>query len=236
MVDVIIGMATQLNSDLQRALTDSALTHSSIDSFLSIGPNDCYVRLLCWWIHYQGWREMCAWYKVLYVLCRLWGNHSGAHQSLVYIAPLEFDCAVRGRPRIRLTEDMLIHFLSNRFTIRQMAALLQVSQSTIRRRLNEFGLSVRTQYSNVNDDDLDDLVRELNLCFPNCGYHLMQGHLAALGFRIQQLRIRESLMRIDPEGVLSRWMHTVQRRTYSVPAPNSLWHIDGNHRLIRYIY
>ncbi|MED6270247.1 hypothetical protein CHARACLAT_008255 [Characodon lateralis] len=29
-------------------------------------------------------------------------------------------------------------------------------------------------------------------------------------------------------------LRTVQRRRYSVPAPNSLWHIDGSHKLIRW--
>ena len=45
------------------------------------------------------------------------------------------------------------------------------------------------------------------------------------------------MRRIDPEGVVVRtlMLQTVRRRRYSVPAPNSLWHIDGNHKLIRYI-
>ena len=177
MVDVIIGMATQLNSDLQRALTDSALTHSSIDSFLSRAER--LLRAAVVLVDtLPGMAENVRLVQSVVRSLSSVGESFGGSSEFGYIAPLEFDCAVRGRPRIRLTEDMLIHFLSNRFTIRQMAALLQVSQSTIRRRLNEFGLSVRAQYSNVNDDDLDDLVRELNLRFPNCGYRLMQGHLA----------------------------------------------------------
>ena len=50
------------------------------------------------------------------------------------------------------------------------------------------------------------------------------------------MRIRDSLRRIDPVGVVSRLIHTVNRRTYSVPSPNALWHVDGNHKLIRYRY
>ncbi|MGH0135871.1 UNVERIFIED_CONTAM: hypothetical protein FKN15_058686 [Acipenser sinensis] len=46
----------------------------------------------------------------------------------------------------------------------------------------------------------------------------------------------ESMKRVDPEGVLERALslHTVRRRSYSVPAPQSRWHIDGNHKLIRW--
>ncbi|KAK1161546.1 hypothetical protein AOXY_G19120 [Acipenser oxyrinchus oxyrinchus] len=44
------------------------------------------------------------------------------------------------------------------------------------------------------------------------------------------------MKRVDPEGVLERALslHTVRRRSYSVTAPQSLWHIDGNHKLIRW--
>lgn len=31
-----------------------------------------------------------------------------------------------------------------------------------------------------------------------------------------------------------RWLNSVARRVYSVPGPNSLWHIDGLHALIRW--
>lgn len=31
-------------------------------------------------------------------------------------------------------------------------------------------------------------------------------------------------------------LHVLRRRQYSVPGPNALWHIDGNHKLIRYVF
>ncbi|XP_048064108.1 uncharacterized protein LOC125278820 [Megalobrama amblycephala] len=48
-------------------------------------------------------------------------------------------------------------------------------------------------------------------------------------------RVLASLRRVDPEGMELRRLHlkTSRRRRYSVPAPNSVWHIDGNHKLIR---
>ncbi len=50
---------------------------------------------------------------------------------------------------------------------------------------------------------------------------------------MQQVRIRESQRRIDPEGCMIRRLHVLNRRRYSVPAPLSLYHIDGNHKLMR---
>ena len=71
--------------------------------------------------------------------------------------------------------------------------------------------------------------------FPNCGYRNMRGHLRARGLLIQWNRIKDSMRRVCPEGILSRSLQltAVHRRTYSVRSPLSLWHIDGNHKLIR---
>lgn len=65
---------------------------------------------------------------------------------------------------------------------------------------------------------------------------MVQGILRAEGIVIQRNRIFESLVRVDEAGVALRWSHAIQRRTYQVSGPNALWHIDGNHKLIRYIY
>lgn len=63
----------------------------------------------------------------------------------------------------------------------------------------------------------------------------MTGFLLARGLRVQQERIRESMRRVDPEGVLLRalQLNTVNRGQYSVYSPLALWHIDTNHKLIR---
>ncbi|KAF7653786.1 hypothetical protein LDENG_00078580 [Lucifuga dentata] len=44
------------------------------------------------------------------------------------------------------------------------------------------------------------------------------------------------MCRVDPNGVLIRTLQLNPRRhrRYSAEAPNSLWHIDGNHKLIRW--
>ncbi|XP_072025022.1 LOW QUALITY PROTEIN: uncharacterized protein [Amphiura filiformis] len=54
------------------------------------------------------------------------------------------------------------------------------------------------------------------------------------GYKIQRSRVRQSLLRVDPGGAALRVAPPTQRRTYSVAGPNSLWHIDGNHKLIRW--
>lgn len=73
--------------------------------------------------------------------------------------------------------------------------------------------------------------------FPNCGYRKMRGFLRARGLHIQWSRIQDSMRRVCPEGILMRALQltAVERRIYNVRSPLSLWHIDGNHKLIRFV-
>lgn len=61
-------------------------------------------------------------------------------------------------------------------------------------------------------------------CFVNYVAHVF--NLSCLSVS----RLRESLRRVDAEGVYMRRLrlHVLRRRQYSVPGPNALWHIDGN--------
>ena len=159
------------------------------------------------------------------------GSHSD-HDNYGYSAP-RFISGGRGRPKVIIPCNMLEYLIGNHFSVQRVAQLLQTSVSTVRRRMREFGISVRSTYSVIDDAQLDTLVREIQHQYPNCGYRLLKGHLIALGYRIQESRIRNSLKRVDPVGIMSRWICAIQRRTYSVSGPNALWHIDGNHKLIR---
>uniref|UniRef100_A0A673MV46 Integrase catalytic domain-containing protein n=1 Tax=Sinocyclocheilus rhinocerous TaxID=307959 RepID=A0A673MV46_9TELE len=92
-------------------------------------------------------------------------------------------------------------------------------------------------YSTISNEELDALVQEIHCVHPNVGNKMMMGHLNSRGIRIQRHRVRESMRRVDMEGTLTRRMaiRTSHRCQYSVAAPNSLWHIDGNHKLIRFV-
>ena len=159
----------------------------------------------------------------------------GTQRSLSGLSIASFNSETRGRPTVLISQDVLEYLIGNRFTVRQISQTLNVSPSTIRRHMQRYEISVRSHYSTITDSQLDALVTTIQQQHPNSGYRLTRGHLAALGYRVQEMRIRDSLRRIDPVGVVSRLIHTVNRRTYSVPSPNALWHVDGNHKLIRYV-
>eukprot|EP00111_Clytia_hemisphaerica_P014281 TCONS_00042060-protein len=64
----------------------------------------------------------------------------------------------------------------------------------------------------------------------------MKGFLLSKGLKIQWDRVRQALWNVDPEGIINRSIFStiITRRKYCVPGPLALWHIDGNHKLIRY--
>ena len=146
----------------------------------------------------------------------------------------QFRSGARGRPQIIISQGVMEYLIGNCFTIHQIALLLQTSPSTVRRHMNRYNISVRSTYPTISDTDLDHIVSGLCNEHPNSGYRMLRGHLTAMGLRVQEDRVRESIRRVDPVVVVNRWIRNIHRRTYSVPSPNALWHMDGNHKLIRY--
>ena len=71
----------------------------------------------------------------------------------------------------------------------QIATMLLISKSIMRRRLRKFGISINQSYSNLTDDQLDFKIKDLISKFPNCGYRRMNGFLLAASIRIQEKRI-----------------------------------------------
>ena len=138
----------------------------------------------------------------------------------------------QGRPRILLSREHLLDLGLTPWSV-AIARVIGISRSTLARRMKEMGLLVSNKYSCISDEELDDLVRNISLQFPGCGHKMLQGHLRDRGIVVQQTRARESLRRTDPEGIAMRKSLNIKRRQYNVSSPLELWHIDGNHKLIR---
>ncbi len=154
-------------------------------------------------------------------------------QSVIFEQSFRFRCR-RGRPRLNISEAVLSGFLEQEFTQVEIAEMFSVSTRTIHRRILEYGLSHFIQYSVISEEELDSVVEDFVSKFPTAGQKTLSGHLSTLGIRIQHFKIRESLYRVDPWGVKLRSRQLLHRRKYKVPGPNSLWHIDGNHKLVRW--
>lgn len=88
-----------------------------------------------------------------------------------------------GRPRFEISYDQLSFLVENRFTVPQIASMLGISVRTVHRRLAEFPLSIRAQYSVPSDNELDCIIGQVHRMFPMCGNSQIQGHLLARGFK-----------------------------------------------------
>ena len=87
----------------------------------------------------------------------------------------------------------------------------------------------------INDDELDARLKTVTTYNLNIGYRGARARLESIGILVPFQRVQRAIIRINAAGVALRWGNTVQRRSYNVPTPNALWHIDGNHKLIRYL-
>ena len=115
-------------------------------------------------------------------------------------------------------------------SVTDIARVMQVSVSTIRRILRRASLSVRARYSNISNAILDDLTALIITNSGEIGYRMVHARLRSLDINVQETRDRESMRRVDPVGVSRRWSgnRIIHRRVYNVPHPNALWHIDGH--------
>lgn len=92
----------------------------------------------------------------------------------------------------------------------------------------------RTKFVQFRDEELDSAVSQIKTEHPHVGEVMLNGHLRSRDIVVQRKRLRESIKRVDSGGVESRRRTTISRRVYSLPCPNFIWHLDGNHKLIRW--
>jgi len=110
---------------------------------------------------------------------------------------------------------------------------LAISERTIYRRMLTYGLSKLT-FSNISDEMLDQQLLLIVQEFPHCGEGILTHMLRQKGIYVQRYRLRDSIHRVDSSGVTERKRGRLHRRVYDVMGPNHLWHIDTNHKLVRW--
>ena len=138
------------------------------------------------------------------------------------------------RPKYVINSKQVVFLRELCFTWTNIAQLYGISRRTlynIRSYYNMTGDEF-SAFTQISDDDLKQTIREVKLSLPQCGQSMMRGILTSQGIYVSTTRIRECLAAVDPVNTALRW---ATRRVYSVPHPNALWHLDGNHKLIWYV-
>ena len=138
-----------------------------------------------------------------------------------------------GRPRKYVSIEDILELRALNYNWTKIASMLDISRATLYRRLEEAGISTNDK-TPLSDEELDRIVSSIKQDHPNDGEVLIKGHLISRGIRVPRQAMRDSIHRIDHENVDARRNSVIHRRVYSVPYPNSVWHIDGHHKLVRW--
>ena len=136
-----------------------------------------------------------------------------------------------GRPPVEVDLDEVGQLRSLGFSWTKIGELLNISRRTLYRRLEGSNL---VGYTDILPQELDAVVQAYKEEHPYDGEVMTIGHLRACYIHVPRSEVRNSIHRVDPDGVRSRRCTTIRRRVYEVEAPNTVWHIDGNHKLIRW--
>ena len=140
----------------------------------------------------------------------------------------------QGRPEVDIPEDQLRYLVDQGFTIYDISVMFDCSRRTVERKMKNGGLSMRN-YTPLSDLELvDHMVSEITSLFPHCGEKSVSSRLRSRGILVKRDRVRDSLRRVNPYGVILRSHAVLHRRSYQASSPNALWHLDGYHKLIRW--
>ena len=169
-------------------------------------------------------------YRVLVQIAELWREYQDEldmnQNSSQYIAPLEpRRSGAAGRPRFAIRKEQLQYLRSLSFSWTSISQMLMVSRMTVYRRRVQYGL-LDEPNSRINDENLKALVQQVTIQHPHVGQSFVWGHMRSLGYKVTRERVRQTLRMCDPINTALRWGGiSTTRQPYSVPGPNSLWHI-----------
>ena len=93
--------------------------------------------------------------------CKLFQTRIKINNMLSLLLYTVLFAGCRGRPKLDVSLEQLKLFVSQGFTVKEMARLLQSSTSYIYKALSSEGLNPRATYSNVSQAVLNERVREL---------------------------------------------------------------------------
>lgn len=198
---------------LQLAIENIAAIHQLLSSTNELGEYCGHIRDLI-----EAIRE----------IIRKWELHVNSLDSrlerLRYRIEREYSGS-RGRPKFHVCKDQLVYLRELAFSWTKIASLLGISRVTVYRRRRNYHLLSQGEVI-PSDEHLQELVKLIRLNSPDVGQSFVQGRLRGMGYRVTRKRIREVMRMQDPlNNALRMPSGLTARMKYSVPGPNSLWHI-----------
>ena len=138
----------------------------------------------------------------------------------------------KGRPEVPIGEDQLQYLVEQGFKVKDISDMFMCSR-TIERKMKKYCIVLR-DYTPLSDQELDTIVQEIASLFPNCGEKTVSGRLKSRGILIQreiENLYEELILLVCGQDVeLFCIVENILCRH------QTLWHIDGYHKLIRWRY
>lgn len=119
------------------------------------------------------------------------------------------------------------------FSWTKIAEILGTSRRTLYRRLEKYDIDPNS-FTDISQPDLVKIVKDIKSEQPNTGEVMIQGQLLQRGIKIQRSKLRSVIHFTDHANTVERRSAVIRRRVYSNPHPNAVWHVDGNHKMIRW--
>ena len=135
----------------------------------------------------------------------------------------EYRTGKPGRPSVIIVQEQVEGLRSIGMTWENISKLLGVSSRTLRTKRQEFKDFIDFDYSEIDDNALDQIISNILQSSPNMGERMLLGALRSRKLKIQRWKIRESISRVDPIGRSMRRLTVIRRRKYNVKCPNALW-------------
>lgn len=110
---------------------------------------------------------------------------------------------------------------------------IEISLSTLKRRLRQHGLKRRAVEGNRNSNQeiVQAIQQEMNGSGSILGYRRMQAAMMSRSIICRHEDVRLIIKSLNPEGVILRKKRRLHRRKYVSRGPNYAWHIDGHDKL-----
>ena len=117
---------------------------------------------------------------------------------------LRMECAIHGKqkpqrerpgsgaPAFDIPKSIVENHLEEGFMVKEIASMLSVSESTIYRRMQSYGLS-SLDFSDICDKDLDHHITELSKDFSLCREVMMKFLLEERGIKVQRMQLRSTV-------------------------------------------
>ena len=106
-----------------------------------------------------------------------------------------------GRPALELDTVEVNKLVTMGFTKTKIANILGVRRKTLYNKTSRQS-DIAPKYVDITDSQLDDKIMSIKQSHPNDGEVMMRGHLLHEGVRVPRSRIRASIHRVDPAGVV----------------------------------